>query len=140
MNPKKVLVAVDGSPHSDKVVAAASECARMFGSHLLLVHCHHRFPTILGEPYRQKEISGIILEAEAVIAPYLRQLQEQIIEVESRLLEEPAGSAIVDVAKIEKCDLIIMGSRGLSNLAGLIVGSVTNRVLQTAPCSVLVVR
>jgi nucleotide-binding universal stress UspA family protein len=47
---------------------------------------------------------------------------------------------ILNQAAESKCDLIVMGSRGLTNLASLIVGSVTNRVLQTAPCSVLVVR
>lgn len=140
MNPKRILVAIDGSTHSEKVVAAAGECARMFGSKLILVHCHRRFPTILGEPYRNQEIAGIISASENLVAPYRNMLQEMIVDVEIRLLEEPAGSAISDVAQIEQCDLIIMGSRGLSKLAGLLIGSVTNRVLQTASCSVLVVR
>jgi nucleotide-binding universal stress UspA family protein len=55
-------------------------------------------------------------------------------------MEEPAGAVIPDIAKIQKCDLIIIGSRGLTNLEGLFLGSVTNRVLHTTPCSVLVVK
>jgi len=140
MNPRKILVAIDGSAHTEKVVTAAGECGRIFGSKLILLHCHHRFPTILGEPYRNQEIAGIISAAEALVTPYRQMLQDMNVDVEVRLLEEPAGSTIADVAEIEECDLIIMGSRGLSKLAGLLIGSVTNRVLQTASCSVLVVR
>lgn len=140
MKRDRILVAVDGSIHSDRVVDVAIQYAKQFGSKLLLVHCHRRFPTILGEPYREKEIAGIIREAEELVKPYQNRFAGEKIEVDTRLLEGPAGAAIASAAEIEKCDLIIMGSRGLSNIASLIVGSVTNRVLQTASCSVLVVR
>ena len=79
-------------------------------------------------------------ESEQLVAPYLQKVKDAGIVVEERIMEEPAGATISHVARIEKCSLIVMGSRGLTNLAGLIVGSVTNSVLQTAPCSVLVVR
>jgi len=140
MKTDKILVAVDGSEYSERVVEVAMKYARHFGSRLVLVHCHRRFPKILGEPYRDKEIAGIIKEAEDLVKPYLNRFALEDIAVETRLLEGPAGAAIANTAEIENCDMIIMGSRGLSNLASLIVGSVTNRVLQTAPCSVLVVR
>ena len=67
-------------------------------------------------------------------------LPAENIPFEDRIMEEPAATRITEIAEIEKCDLIVMGSRGLSNLTSLIVGSVTHRVLQTAPCAVLVVR
>ncbi|MDP3479800.1 MAG: universal stress protein, partial [Desulfoprunum sp.] len=82
----------------------------------------------------------ILSESEEVINPFLQRLENEKVPAEVRLMEEPAGKIITDVATIENSDLIIMGSHGLSNLASLIVGSVTHRVLQTAPCSVLVVR
>ena len=77
----------------------------------------------------------------ATINPFfLKQIKKAGIGAESLIMEEPAGAVISDIARIERCDLIVLGSRGLTNLASLIVGSVTNRVLQTSPCSVLVVR
>ncbi|MCP4755050.1 MAG: universal stress protein [Proteobacteria bacterium] len=57
-----------------------------------------------------------------------------------RILEEPAGSVIPNVAEIEKSSMIVMGSRGLTDLEGLFLGSVTHRVLHLAPCPVLVGR
>lgn len=140
MRKKKILVAVDGSPLSDKVIDQALAFAQLFDSTLVLVHCHEKFPTLLGQPYRDKEIASILNRGEQLIKPYLEKIRAQKVDVEERLMEEPAGKAISEVAKVEQCEMIVMGSRGLSDLAHLVVGSVTNRVLQTAPCSVLVVR
>lgn len=136
----RILVAIDGSEQSCVIVDKARDYASLVEGEIILVHCHRKFPTIKGQPYRDEEISAIISEAEKLVAPFLQIFRDAGIPVEDRLMEEPAGSIISDIARIEKCDIIIMGSRGLTNLASLIVGSVTNRVLQTAPCSVLVVR
>jgi nucleotide-binding universal stress UspA family protein len=140
MERKKILVAIDGSDHSQAVVDKAIEFAKSLPAEVLLVYCHARFPVLLGEPYRDKQIADILAESEKLIRPYLKRLQREDIAVEDRLMEEPAGKMITEIAEIEKCDLIVMGSRGLSNLASMIVGSVTHRVLQTAPCPVLVIR
>ncbi len=140
MSSNKIVVAIDGSEHSYLIVDKAMEHAKLFSVSILLVFCHRRFPTIMGHPYRDEEISNIISESEKVIKPFLQHIRNTGIAVEERIMEEPAGAAITDIARIEKCELIVMGSRGLTNLAGLIIGSVTNRVLHTAPCSVLVVR
>ena len=140
MSSNKIVVAIDGSEHSYLIVDKAMEHAKLFSVSIILVFCHRRFPTIMGHPYRDEEISNIISESEKVIKPFLQHIRNAGIAVEERIMEEPAGAAITDIARIEKCELIVMGSRGLTNLAGLIIGSVTNRVLHTAPCSVLVVR
>jgi nucleotide-binding universal stress UspA family protein len=140
MNQKKILVAVDGSEQSDRIIDKTIEYLGLVEATVLLVYCHRKFSTILGQPHRDKEIPLIKKRAQQLIDPYIQRLQKEGVSTEQRLMEEPAGAAITDIATIEKCDLIIMGSRGLTNLTGLLVGSVTNRVLQTAPCSVLVVK
>ncbi len=140
MSQDKIVVAIDGSDHSYPIVNKAIEYAKKFNVAIILLHCHRRFPTILGQPYRDEEISVIMSESEKLIAPFVEYIKQAEVPVEELLMEEPAGAVISDIAKIEQCQLIVMGSRGLTNLAGLIIGSVTNRVLHTAPCSVLVVR
>ena len=140
MTQKKILVAVDGSAHSDKVIETAIEYARLLRAKIILLYCHKKFPTILGEPQRNEAVVNTLRHAEQVIAPYSKRLQEAQVDYEERLIEEPARVMIPDIAAIQKCTLIIMGSRGLTNLKGLIIGSVTNRVLHTTPCSVLVVK
>jgi nucleotide-binding universal stress UspA family protein len=140
MGHKRILLAIDGSEHSSVVLEKAIEYAKLLETGIILVYCHEKFPVNLGEPYRDSQIARILKESEELIAPFVQRLESANIPVEDRLMEEPAGKMIPEVAKIEKCDLIIIGSRGQSNLTKLIVGSVATRVLQTAPCPVLVVR
>lgn len=140
MTQRKILAAIDGSEYSSSIIDKAVEQARLVDSKILLVHCHRKFSIIESHAYREEEMARIINEADKLVGPYLKQIEKAGIAVESRIMEEPAGEAITEIARIEKCDLIVLGTRGLTNLAGLIVGSVTNRVLQTAPCAVLVVR
>ncbi len=140
MNQKSILVAIDGSKHSSNVLETAIKYANLLNAKVFLTHCHKKFPTILGEPQRNNAIVRILQNAEKLIKPYSERLTEAQVVFEERLMEEPAGTVISEVAKIQKCELIIMGSRGLTNLEGLIIGSITNRVLHTTPCSVLVVK
>ncbi len=140
MTQKKILLAVDGSEYSDKVIETGIEYAKLLNAKVILVHCHKKFPTVLGEPMRHDIIYNILHNAEKLIIPYRERLHEAGVDFEERLMEKPAKTVIPDIARIEQCSLIIMGSRGLTNLEGLVIGSVTTRVLHMAPCSVLVVK
>jgi nucleotide-binding universal stress UspA family protein len=76
----------------------------------------------------------------AVLEQAAHPLEEAGIRVIRELLEGPLAEAILNVAAVRDCDLIIMGARGLSDLQGLLVGSVSHKVIQHAHCPVLVVR
>ena len=140
MNEYKILTAIDCSKYSSLIVDRAIDQAKLMGGRIILLHCHRKFSVIESHAYHEDEMALIINEAEKLLTPFAERIRKSELTVEPRIMEEPAAAAISDIARIENCDLIIMGSRGLTNLASLIIGSVTNRVLQTAPCSVLVVR
>jgi nucleotide-binding universal stress UspA family protein len=67
-------------------------------------------------------------------------LQEAGVNVIVEDLEGPAANAILNVADVRECDLIVMGSRGYGRLVSLILGSVSYRVLAQAPVPVLIVK
>jgi nucleotide-binding universal stress UspA family protein len=68
------------------------------------------------------------------------QLGDVSFEVEEDLLEGPAADAVLSVAGVRKADLIVLGTRGMGSLKGVIFGSVSNKVMHYAPCPVMVVR
>ena len=140
MKINKLLVPVDGSDHSMRAAAYAAELARLIRARILLIHCHRPFPGIRGEPYFQKAVTKILRTADDLLKPYRAALSEQQIDFEDQIFEGPAGKVIAGVAEAESCDMIVMGSRGRSDLEGLLLGSVTHRVLHSAPCPVLVIR
>lgn len=137
---KRILAAVDGSAYSEKVVAKAIELCRLLGAEVLLVYCHKKYPKLLGQPYRDEAISAIMDKTERVMAPYVAMLRQAEVGFTELAVEEPAGSMIPTVAENENCDMIVIGSRGKSDIEGLIIGSVTHRVLHLAKCPVLVVK
>jgi len=140
MNIKKILVAVDGSEHSMRAAEYAVGLVGLVGAEIILTHCHKPFPVLLGEPYFQKAINKINEAAQELMAPYAALLRQNEIPHSDRIMDGSPAEIISSVAKIEKVDIIIMGSRGLNDLEGLLLGSVTHRVLKTAPCPVLVIR
>ncbi|MGD8369707.1 MAG: universal stress protein [Desulfobacterales bacterium] len=140
MEFKKILVPVDGSQYATRAASAAADLAGSTGAEIILVHCHKAFPALLGEPYYQSVVSRILKDANDLLEPYRKLLAKRNIAFTERLLEGPPRQAVADVAKHENCDLIVIGSRGLSDLEGLFLGSVTHRVLRVAPCPVMVIR
>ena len=137
---KKILVAVDGSEHSMHAARYAAELAMQMDAEIILIHCHKPFPAILGEPYFQHAIDKINEEARKLLEPYVTLLKESNVTYADRVLDGSPAENITNAAVVEKVDLIVMGSRGLNDLEGLLLGSVTHRVLKTSPCPVLVIR
>ncbi len=140
MSQRTIAAAVDGSEYSDKVLDKAIEFARLLNAAVVLIYCHRRFPKILGQPHRDQIISAIMDETDETVAPYIKKLSDSGVEFIERFMEGPAGSMIPQVAEYEQCEMIIMGSRGLSDIEGLLIGSVAHKVLHIAKCPVLIVR
>jgi nucleotide-binding universal stress UspA family protein len=140
MKLQKILVPVDGSEHSRRAAAYAAELAKIIDGEVMLIHCHKSFPVVLGEPYLQNTINKIMKQAEELLEPFRKILQDAGVDYSEKILEGPAAKAICEAAEIEKADMTVMGSRGRNDLEGLLLGSCTHRVLKTAPCPVLVIR
>jgi len=140
MNKKRIMVPVDDSRYSLDAVQYSVDYAKCMECSVLLLHCHKQFPTIIGEPQLQMVVDKILKNANEVLEPYREIYRRNSVPFKELLLEEPAGKVISETAETEGISLIIMGSRGKSDIAGLILGSTTHKVLHTAPCPVLVVR
>jgi len=137
----KILLAVDGSDHALHATRKAAELARsMKSSEVRIVVAFDPIPLYLGEPNMQVVITNRKGEAEGILAAAEKELGEIPGEVHTEILEGVPASAIIEVAKINKSDVIVMGSRGLGVLAGLLLGSTSQKVVSHAPCPVLIVR
>lgn len=140
---QRILVPVDGSSHSCRAVEYAIKLARCMEKEILLIHLHKQLygPSFLkGEPYYQQALNQILSQSKELLAPFRQLIDQAGINFEERIMEGPAGDKICEVAQLEKCEMIVMGSRGCSELHGLIMGSVAHRVLHLAACPVIVVK
>ena len=134
-----ILVPVDGSEQAHRAVSRGIQMAQNFGASILLVHVRTKIPNFLGEPYYQHIFDHLTEQANALLAPYLEQLRQSTTPFETRVLEGDPAPAILAAATAEKCDMIVMGTRGLTDFAGMVLGSVSHRVLHNTPCMVLLV-
>jgi len=140
MDIKLILNPVDGSKHSTHSTKYAIELARLFKAKVILMHCHARFPIVLAEPYFQQAINDIGKASEELIQPYIEMLEQAESDFDVRILEGVPGDRIPEVVKIEKIDLIVMGSRGVTDFAGLFLGSVAHQVLHKSDCPVFIAK
>jgi len=140
MTKPLILLPVDGSEHALRAAEYSVKIATMMNARLLLLYCHRPFPVKLGDPYFQKAVDKIMQQSAERLAPFRSLLDQKGADYTELILEGPAGEKICDVARIEKSEMIVMGSRGRSNLTGLFLGSVAHRVLHQASCPVLIVR
>jgi len=137
---RKILVPLDSSEHSRHALRYAMGLAQTQKSHIALLHCLGRIPMLIGGDPRKELLQELVREAEKLLAPYAKKLREMGIEPALIIKEGKPGEVIVQEAKGGDYDLIVMGSRGLSNLEGVILGSNAHRVLSAAHCPVLLCR
>ncbi|WP_018124419.1 universal stress protein [Desulfovibrio oxyclinae] len=140
MNVKRILLPVDGSRHSDAAATSAVDMAKSSNAEILLLVCRKPVPNELGEPNVQWVLNHYTQDAENILSAYRERFDRQDVVYRDRIVGGRPGEVIADVAKAEDCDIIVMGSKGKSDLEGLLLGSVTHKVLHTAHCPVLVVK
>lgn len=138
---KKVLLPVDGSAGSRRAMENAASLSKSMGLEILLLYVTGAIPLVVtGKPREEAEKSQKE-EADVVLAPYQTFLNDN--KVAFTVMVVPAfrvWKRICEVAADEECDMIIMGSRGLGDWEGAMIGSVTNKVLAHCTIPVLVAR
>jgi len=143
MSFRRILVPVDFSDHSARAVETARELAKAFDGKLLLLHCYQVNPGAVS-PYGIVLPEGFDREVREAAARRLEEWRDKAaadgVDVEARLSSTFPSMGIADAATEEKADLIGMGTRGLSGLKHVLLGSVAERTLRTAPCPVLTVK
>ncbi len=138
---ENILLAVDGSERAWKAAKMAVEMARCTPTATLrIVIAYDPIPTYLGEPNLQNAIDARMKEAEAVLEQARTIVGKIPGEVRAEIMEGPPADAILRVAETRGSDLIVMGSRGLGQITGLLLGSQSQKVVNHAPCPVLIVR
>lgn len=136
----KILVAVDGSAYADRAFEMAADLAQKYGSRLLVLYV---VPGPAGG--RTMPASAHVSEARLdlgaqVVDAYRIKAEEKNLQNATRTLLKRGDPAqvIIETALAEKCDLVVMGSRGRGALKQLLMGSVSHKVTNQAGCPVLV--
>ena len=136
---ENIVLAFDGSEYSDKALLRAKAIAERFDATLWLVHVFRNPSDLLGYTDFEKIYAKRKSAAQAVMDDALQKLGRTTVSVHEELQEGHETESILKVA--EKCaaDLIVMGTRGLGAVKGLLVGSVSRKVIYLAECPVMVV-
>ncbi|HUZ83196.1 MAG TPA: universal stress protein [Gaiellales bacterium] len=122
-----IVIAMDASEGSDRALPVAEHLARSEGARLVLAHARtHALET----------------EIERALALHVSELQKRGLD--ARLVVRPSmvgeeADALVGIARDVEADLIVIASRGRGPVAGVLLGSVSQRLLHVAPCPVVVV-
>ncbi len=135
----RVLVAVDHSEASERVLAAARDLALLSRGEVWVLHLRERevIPRLGLVPAESEDA------AEAAVASAVDELTAAGITAHGLIRDTVFGHAareIIDDAREHDADVIVMGSRGRGDLAGLVLGSTAHKVIHLADRPVLVVR
>jgi nucleotide-binding universal stress UspA family protein len=141
MTPRKILCPIDFSAGSQHAFRVAARLAGDTGTELLLVHAWFLPPIAAGGdmPLPAAAIQGLVDDAERGLAELIPEAKSLGVEhVSSQLVSGPPWERIIGLAEPE--DLIVMGTHGRTGIRRFLLGSVAEKVVRHAPCSVLVAR
>jgi nucleotide-binding universal stress UspA family protein len=143
-----ILVATDGSDHAQKALDIACDLAEKYGSSMIVlsVYRHH---SLLGTTHSlvggatELEPPDVTLGklAREIVDKAVKHVRERgIKQVEGLARRGPPSRTIVQIAKERGVDVIAMGSRGLGDAEGLLLGSVSHKVSSLAECTCITVK
>lgn len=137
---KKLLVPIDDSEYSKHSFQHALELAQAQGARVALLHCYGHIPMLIGGEARESLVKDFLRESKKLLKPYVQRLRKAGVEPALIIKEGHPGDVIVQEAQAGDFDLIVMGSRGRSDLLGVLLGGVAHRVLSLSHCPVLLTR
>jgi len=142
---QKIIVPVDGLPASLRALDLAIALARSHGSELILGNAVNYAAAIaqVAVPYGVSDATPLLNEvsdaAHSILADAETACKTAGVAATTIVLEGPAVGAIVDAAKAQGAEAIVMGTRGIGGLERWFVGSTADGVLRTADVPVFVV-
>ncbi|MFI5226091.1 MAG: universal stress protein [Candidatus Limnocylindrales bacterium] len=141
-----VLLAIDGSSCADRARDLVARLPWPDGTAIAVVSvvddvAAFGLPLVVPSEHARLEMEAAInREVESVLESTARVVERPGVTVDARVLHGRAGTAIVEAATALGADLVVVGSRGHSQLASMLLGSTSDEVVDHAPCPVLVVR
>jgi universal stress protein A len=147
-NVKKILAPIDFSASSMEAMNGAKELAKDVGAEVHLMHViaphHHFIPLPLATNAEQsRELAreaAMIEQAEEELARIKKDDFGESKNVSTFAVVGPPVSKLLEYAKAQAIDLIVMSTHGRTGAEHALIGSVTEKVVRNAPCSVLVLR
>lgn len=145
MDVKTILVPTDFSETAQAALEAATSLAKQFGAKIIIVHAYHaEIPMVvtMDAPYALPP--GFYEELSAEAQRRVDKLADEItsrdgVKAEGIAMATPAATAIIERAESMNADLIVMGTHGHTGVKHLLLGSIAERVVRTAPCPVMTV-
>ncbi len=139
----KIVIATDFSENSDRALEAGIEQAKRMEASVVLVHAFD-IPVPAIYPYDVAVPNTLITESRKSAQDKLDKERAKVeaegVPASTQLIESPAAVSIARLAEELDADLLVMGTRGNTGLKHIILGSVAERTIRLAPCSVLVVK
>jgi nucleotide-binding universal stress UspA family protein len=136
----KILIANDGSPGAAKALIAAIELSRRLHAalHMVCVEELPRFPATVDEVIEESSAAQRVFDEVVLIAR--KQAKAARVKLEAHVIAGHAVSSIVEFVEREHFDVLVVGFMGHSALYNRLIGSTTDRLVELAPCQVLVVK
>ena len=144
----KVLLAIDGSLHSETAVAEVARRPWPSGTEVEVLTVIHPLGPMLPDPafvmaaIHVEQAAELRRHAPALVGAASEQLRRSVpyVSVTTKIVEGPPKDLIVQEAQEWGADLIVVGSHGYGRIRSVVLGSVARAVVTDAPCSVLVAR
>jgi nucleotide-binding universal stress UspA family protein len=139
MKVDKILVPLDGSDLAEAAIANALQMAGSNASTLMLLRAAEARVLPGVDPINAQ--IEVVQEAEAYLATVKAKLERDGVQrIQTNVWYGPAAPAIIEAARVQKADLIVMSTHGRSGLGRLVFGSVAESVLRGTTCPILLIR
>jgi nucleotide-binding universal stress UspA family protein len=140
---RRIVAPTDFSDCAEEAWDITQRTAQLLGSEVLLIHVFVQ-PPVYGDVSVGDAAWQVVLEAERWVTDEIErwadQARKQNITVRTVIRRGSPSTEIVGLVAEEHGELVIMGTHGRGGMSRVLLGSVADRVIRTAPCPVLTVR